>query len=98
MSNGPFCCYVRACCPAAEQQHALAKAIGEHLQDDPAIAVVDAAEDLPTGTAQSVAGWLLEHFDLVPKGVGEAIVEGYRPFFKEFKRAGEVKAETGGGE
>lgn len=95
MSNGPFCCYVRACCPEPEQHAALVKALAEHLQDDPAIAVVDAAEDLPSGTLKSIVSWLLERVDLVPRGVGAAIVEGYGPYFKAFKRAGStVTAEA----
>lgn len=85
--NGGSCCLLKVCCPAPEQQHELAKAIGEHLQDDPAIAVVSAGDDLPNGTVKSIVTWLLDHFDLVPKGVGEAIVEGYGPYFKTFKRA-----------
>lgn len=78
-----YCCAVRVCCPEPEQQAVLVKDLGEHLQADPDVAVVDATADLPAGALQSVVAYLLKNYDFVPRGVGQAIADGYRPFFKE---------------
>lgn len=77
MSNGPFCCYVRACCVEPEQRAHLAKALAEDFGWSAE------ADEKSTGNARAVADWFLDRFDLVPKGVGVAIAEGYKPFFKD---------------
>lgn len=82
MSNGPMCCYIRACCPESEQRKLLAKKIADNWQEDPNVGIVSAERDAP-GLAQSTADMILDNFDLVPKGVGVAIAEGYKPLFKE---------------
>lgn len=43
------------------------------------------------GTSEEAAAELLAHFDLVPKGVGAAMIAGYAPMFKD-----EVNAARGG--
>lgn len=65
------CCLLGVCCPPNEQKAALTAKVEEILGGSPA------------GTCEDVADWVLAHFDLVPKGVGAAIVEGYRDAFEE---------------
>lgn len=77
MSNGTICCLIRACCPEPEQRDELAKKIAAEFGWS------DEKNDSSTGNARAIADWVIDHFDLVPKGVGAAIVEGYKPYFKE---------------
>jgi len=71
--NGIGCCILELpCCkPPGSRAGALAKiiraAIGEEAKPS---ACIDAAEAI------------LEHYDLVPSGVGKAISEGYWPMFQ----------------
>jgi hypothetical protein len=43
----------------------------------------DHKDEKSTGNARAAADLILDNFDLVPKGVGAAIVAGYAPLFKE---------------
>lgn len=89
MSNGIQCCALDLpCCkPPGSQVKAVAK-------------VVRMAIDLPPEQVTCVAECLLEQFDLVPKGVGKAIVEGYRHWLVTetpgHEDAGKVIASTDG--
>lgn len=88
MSNGAMCCYLRACCPPGAQREALTNKLYQllaeelHRQGAPAATATGAAEQENNACAAQAA-WLLDHFDLVPRGVGEAIVKAYRPVFAE---------------
>lgn len=79
MSNGRPCCILGVCCPPnrrAARSQALAQEISEGLGW--------AAEGTPErgGVARDVAEWLMNNYDLVPHGLGTAIVEAYRPTFE----------------
>lgn len=67
------CCLLGVCCPPAQRQSALAAKVLECLNKP--------------GTNQEkatdVAKVIFEDYDLVPKGVGAAIVEGYKDAFAE---------------
>lgn len=94
MSNGTICCVVRACCPEAEQREAVAKMLHESGREAVARgAVVNKVPGQPfyswerlTEEAREgrrlMADYVLARVDLVPKGVGAAIVELYGPLFK----------------
>lgn len=103
MANGALCCIWEVCCPppprlTAEETAAwnekryqeLAKFIQKHgfgsFEEDPAA----------SSKALSIAAAILAESDLVPAGVGTAIVEGYRKSFQlhcehEQGQAGRVK-------
>lgn len=74
MSNGAACCILGVCCPP-NQQHA---ALSRKIQSCGASADV----------ADSAASMLLATVDFVPKGVGAAIVDAYRPIFAQPAPAG----------
>lgn len=76
MSNGTTCCLIRACCPESEQRKELAEFFAQKLGWSATKTEAEA------GNAAAAADLILDHFDLVPKGVGAAIVEGYKPFLK----------------
>lgn len=72
--NGGSCCLLKVCCPEpADQQDALARELNKAMKWS--------GDDDKYG--DEVAKLLLDNFDLVPKGVGEKIVEAYRPLFEE---------------
>jgi hypothetical protein len=77
------CCLLGVCCPPGPQRKALADELGRVARE---ANVTDLRQVIPA-VADAQAGWLLDNFDLVPRGVGVAIAEGYRPLFTEFKRA-----------
>lgn len=79
MSNAGACCALRVCCPEPNQEGDRVAALVHEFEHD------GGAEKHPSTFIS--ADWLLSQYDLVPKGVGEAIVNGYRQFFKDFKRA-----------
>ena len=79
MSNGHGCCILAVCCPPGPRSRAaLAHEISQHF---------GWSEEF-TGTAQQLAEWLFDRYDLVPKGVGEAIVNAYGPHFAEHHKTG----------
>lgn len=76
MSNGTTCCLIRACCPEPQQRAALTEFFAEKLGWSAT------RTEKETGNAAAAADLILDHFDLVPKGVGVAIAAGYKPFLK----------------
>jgi len=71
MSNGKRCCALGVCCPPdSDEQRAAA------LEE-----VVDGCG--ADATPETVVNFLMSEYDLVPKGVGEAIVNAYDPEFKK---------------
>jgi len=84
MSNGhpclPCCCAAGVCCRTAEGK---GKAIAQMMREAHDKANSDAA-NLGTGDVfDAMAADLLHHFDVVPAGVGSAIVKGYEKYFAE---------------
>ncbi len=77
MSNGRVCCLLGVCCPPGSREEALAQEIEADL------GLGSQKTETTTGIARSVAEWILENYDIVPKGVGTAIIEAYRPEFKK---------------
>lgn len=79
------CCILGVCCPPenSDSEAKRATALGEMLDD----AFPSSAGQLLAGNA-GVAAWILDRFDLVPKGLGAAIVSAYEPFFKQKIRKG----------
>jgi len=78
MSNGHVCCILGVCCPPPGGRKAASKALAEEM----------AGYFSGKESYQQMAEWLLENFDLVPRGVGEAIVEAYRPEFAKLADKG----------
>jgi len=74
--NGKQCCALDLpCCiipPGVASEDAQAATLGKVIQG--------LHPDLSEEYALTVSRGLLSHFDLVPKGVGKAIVNGYRPW------------------
>lgn len=66
------CCLVCVCCDCPE----LAKKV--QAMRDGMLADLDISED----HADKVSNWILSNFDLVPKGLGKAITDAYRPMFE----------------
>lgn len=72
MSNGAQrCCILGICCPPP----------GGRAQQEDLLAHHLAEADNGECSYEEMAKFLLDNFDLVPKGVGAAIVEAYRPEF-----------------
>lgn len=72
MSNGQRCCALGVCCPPdSDSQRAGLVAEAEH------------ALGSLTPTAENVVNWIMSEYDVVPKGVGEAIVNAYDPEFRK---------------
>lgn len=67
------CCLLGVCCPPQERRDALVAKLSE------CIGGLNTDEE----KAEAAADWIVARYDLVPKGVGEAIVEGYRDAFAE---------------
>ncbi len=69
--NGEVCCILGVCCPAesSERQSALAKTIKKDV-------------GLTDQAAGAVADWMIEHFDLAPKGT----LHGYANAIAEMVR------------
>jgi len=92
MSNGhpcvPCCCAIEVCCLTAE---AKGKAVAQMMREahDKANGKAASFED-GTDVFDAMAAELLHHFDMVPAGVGSAIVKGYAPYFEE-KQAKKAK-------
>lgn len=85
MSNGHVCCILGVCCQppgGAAAKQALAEEIAEVFGWS-----AEKTEE-KTGNAYAVASWLLDNFDLVPKGVGAQIVRAYRPMFQQVAEKG----------
>lgn len=72
MSNGHVCCILGVCCPpdTDSQRQALKEEMAQELGGE-------------TSDYEQLVEWLTGTFDLVPKGVGKAIVEAYDPEFKK---------------
>lgn len=72
MSNGQRCCALGVCCPpdSDEQRAALREELAHQLGGDP----MDYAQ---------LVEFVTSEYDLVPKGVGAAIVYAYDPEFKK---------------
>jgi hypothetical protein len=82
------CCLLGVCCPPklrGRRIDALATEINEALAAG--IAVEEGAR------VNAIAEMILSRYDLVPKGLGDAIVEAYRPLFAEEQRAGQSQGE-----
>lgn len=102
MSNGPRCCILGPCCPPPapnappsewdewrkKREDALAKLFADAFGWD------DTEDDDRTGNALTAARVVLDDFDLVPKGLGSAIVAAYEPFFAERFKAHPPRAEA----
>lgn len=81
MSNGHVCCLLGVCCPPDEDGRRAA-ALFEEMKE---------AHHSENGLMEPAghdglhwaASWIIANFDLVPKGVGRAIVEGYAPEFEK---------------
>lgn len=76
MSNGVACCLLGVCCPPGGK--AAVAALAEEMHEGLAVGAEDAGYD-------GIAAWIMDNFDLVPKGVGKAIIEGYAPEFAKKK-------------
>jgi hypothetical protein len=82
------CCLLGVCCPPklhGRRIDALAAEINTALAEGGG--VDDGAR------VNRVAELILSRYDLVPKGLGDAIVEAYRPIFAEERRGGSGAAE-----
>lgn len=102
MSNGPVCCILGVCCPPppeginGPQVKALAKFLNEAMKDQEW-----SWQEPPASRSRTLgdlaAEALLANFDLVPRGVGRAIVEAYRPQFERALRekGGEASPNLG---
>lgn len=74
-----LCCAARICCDNPEAaRRDLAAAMVEGLWGSN---VKGGNRTLAESHAEHIAGWILDHFDLVPKGVGTMIATAYRPLF-----------------
>jgi hypothetical protein len=88
MSNGVRCCLLGVCCPpfadGSEEKRleALTEMIASRLPGD---GDTLAAETWKSA-ARAAAHVVLSQFDLVPKGLGDAIVEAYRLEFAKLPR------------
>lgn len=82
--SGGGCCLLGICCPPRRRLERLASAM----------AGAAGGGDQAAEYARAAAEWLLANFDLVPKGVGEAIVSGYRAAFRQELERG-AEADTG---
>lgn len=85
MSNGhpclPCCCAVGVCCRTVEgQTKALAQLMREHGAK---VSENKAAGDVTGDLYDSIAAEITHYVDLVPKGVGAAIIKGFEPYFME---------------
>lgn len=65
------CCILGVCCAPEAQWQALAKQLEGW----------DANTDEKSWPSH-LAAELLAHYDLVPKGAGQGILDAYRPYFK----------------
>jgi hypothetical protein len=85
MSNGTVCCILAVCCPDVGKRKAkLAGQIASVMESSISAEKEDYTfQDYATSTAN----WLLDSYDLVPKGLGAAIVEAYRPEFTKLSKA-----------
>lgn len=96
MSNGTICCALEVCCPPPPE--------GLNEPQTAALAELIAVNGGGAGAVnrmsspRHIAEVILANFDLVPKGVGRAIVEAYRPEFEKAARkggAGEASPNAG---
>ena len=85
-SNGHVCCIVGVCCPPPGENSAgdaqvyeLAKLVQAQLGSF-------SSTGEPSERAIAVAQAILADFDLVPNGVGDAIVKGYAESFSHKKK------------
>lgn len=60
--SDPVCCILAVCCPGGSdrQREALAEALDAAYREDP--------NGVDRTTARQHADWILDHFDLAPKG------------------------------
>jgi hypothetical protein len=88
--NGGACCLLAVCCPPEG---------GDPFTSEPGVAVhpkrlrvlareIKQRTSASADVAREVAELVLTHFDLVPKGMGDTIVEAYRPFFAQLAAEG----------
>ena len=86
-TRGPEqCCILRICCRTREESVA---ALATELTGGLTF-LAEASKINGGGVAGdtiAIAQFILDNFDLVPKGLGEAIVEAYADAFAEFHRA-----------
>jgi hypothetical protein len=75
MSNGIRCCILGPCCPPPPPV-----AGGPRVAPEAVAALAKELEPV-TGNSKGVAAFLFEHYDLVPAGVGTAILNAYAPEF-----------------
>lgn len=92
MSNGIRCCILGPCCPppppapTPEGSPPLSRvspkaiaALAKELEEALGLSAHKNSES--TGNGMAVAEFIFEHYDLVPAGVGTAIVNAYGPEF-----------------
>lgn len=77
MSNGIRCCILGPCCPPPPPGP---DGKGPRVSPDAIAALAKELEPV-TGNSEAVAAFIFEHYDLVPAGVGTAIVNAYAPEF-----------------
>jgi hypothetical protein len=83
MSNGQRCCILGVCCPpdSPEQKKALAEEIAENVQ----LGGEGTYQGHLFAPSFAVSSFILDTYDLVPKGVGKAIVTAYGPEFAKVR-------------
>lgn len=83
MSNGQRCCVLGPCCPPPPVATSTIARVAPE-----AIAALAKELEPVTGNSKAVATFIFENYDLVPPGVGVAIVNAYAPEFeKAFAKA-----------
>lgn len=73
MADARKCCALQVCCPNANDRIA---ALAGIIKDN-------AEHEMSQQAADDAAKVVLEEFDLVPLGVGAAIVDNYKDYFAE---------------
>lgn len=84
MSNGPIlCCASGVCCPPDDPNNpGIVAEGGEPSKQVLALGALLAECGCPRGVSAEVAVALAKRVDVVPVGVGRAVVEGYRHLFE----------------
>lgn len=72
------CCLLCVCCECHENREKKQAAMAA-LQTD---GVLSTSIEEDHSQASKVLDWIFDNFDLVPKGLGQAIVKAYRPIFE----------------
>lgn len=84
--NGHVCCILGVCCVPPEKRDEQVQALADEIEKS--LGPDATKTDTTTGNAYAVAQLVLDNFDLVPKGLGEAVVAAYTPHFaQKFKKS-----------